>query len=279
MERVGDDPIVPDDGDWTSYDEKVNAELDDEREEAMTSREVSTQQRTQEARVRRQAARRGWTVQRSRRRDTNAPDFGRWQAIAPDGTVHGDGHTLSLDQLENLMNTIPEDYCDHFDCACPPFVLDQRVSSAEWGKYVRDNRLGYAEEVPFEYGTRAKPCPAFNDGKHQYGEWEEGVSRRWRHCTCGAAEGRSRREEEVIPRSEFDYRALAGEQVAPVRNDGPDIQTLVQTDMAARYALGVARYGTGLQAHNGRDMMRDLYEELLDACVYIRGVMAERDGK
>lgn len=28
-------------------------------------------------------------------------------------------------------------YCEHFDCACPPFVLDGRVSSEEWGTYLQ----------------------------------------------------------------------------------------------------------------------------------------------
>jgi hypothetical protein len=50
-------------------------------------------------------------------------------------------------------------------------------------------------------------------------------------------------------------------------------------DMLARKLLGQQRYGTPLQAHNGRDMMQDLYEELLDACNYIRGMIYERDGK
>lgn len=68
------------------------------------------------------------------------------------------------------------------------------------------------------------------------------------------------------------------EQPAPIPNDSVDIQTLVLADMEARYALGVQRYGTGLQVGNGRDMLRDAYEEALDLCVYLRGAMAERDG-
>ena len=35
--------------------------------------------------------------------------------------------------------------------------------------------------------------------------------------------------------------------------------------------------GTALQPFNGRDALRDLYEELLDACTYIRQVIEERD--
>jgi hypothetical protein len=50
-------------------------------------------------------------------------------------------------------------------------------------------------------------------------------------------------------------------------------------DMQTRLNIGIERYGTGLQANNGRDMLRDAYEEALDLCVYLRGAMYERDGE
>lgn len=72
-------------------------------------------------------------------------------------------------------------------------------------------------------------------------------------------------------------RPVSAGQPMPVPNDGPDVQSLVIADLADRRLVGIARYGTALQAHNGRDALRDLYEELLDACCYIRQVIAERD--
>jgi hypothetical protein len=69
------------------------------------------------------------------------------------------------------------------------------------------------------------------------------------------------------------------EQPMPTINDKPILQELVMDDMAQRLKLGIERYGTGLQADNGRDMLLDAYEEALDLCVYLRGVMYERDGK
>lgn len=66
------------------------------------------------------------------------------------------------------------------------------------------------------------------------------------------------------------------DQPAPVPNDGPPIQDLVIEDMEERKRIGQARYGTLLQAHNGRDALVDLYQELLDACCYIRQLIAER---
>lgn len=66
------------------------------------------------------------------------------------------------------------------------------------------------------------------------------------------------------------------EQPAPTQGEGPDIQQLVIADMHERYKLGVYRYGTGLKIKNGRDMLRDAYEEALDLCVYLRGEMEAR---
>jgi hypothetical protein len=68
-----------------------------------------------------------------------------------------------------------------------------------------------------------------------------------------------------------------GDQPLPVVNGRDDIQTMVIADIEARRQVGIQRYGTALQAHNGRDMLRDAYEEALDLAVYLRGVIEERD--
>ena len=52
-----------------------------------------------------------------------------------------------------------------------------------------------------------------------------------------------------------------------------------EDDMAARDQVGRARYGVPLQPHNGRDALRDAYEEALDLCAYLRQAIMERDGK
>ncbi len=57
----------------------------------------------------------------------------------------------------------------------------------------------------------------------------------------------------------------------------PSIQAMVRADLEERERLGISRYGTALYPHNGRDALKDLYEELLDACAYIKQVMVERD--
>lgn len=69
------------------------------------------------------------------------------------------------------------------------------------------------------------------------------------------------------------------EQPPPNPNDLPAVWGLVVEDMHARDRLGRERYGCPLQPHNGRDTLRDWYEELLDAAVYARTLLYERDGR
>lgn len=66
------------------------------------------------------------------------------------------------------------------------------------------------------------------------------------------------------------------EQPMPVPNDRPSIQSMVRADIDAREQVGIQRYGTALQAHNGRDALRDAYEEAMDLTIYLRQVIEER---
>jgi hypothetical protein len=50
----------------------------------------------------------------------------------------------------------------------------------------------------------------------------------------------------------------------------------VIADLQARKQLGLERYGSLLQANNGRDALFDLSDELLDAAVYARQAQEER---
>lgn len=80
--------------------------------------------------------------------------------------------------------------------------------------------------------------------------------------------------EEVI-----GLRKREGDQPLPQQNDLPAIQDLVKQDVEERKAIGLKRYGTLLQPHNGRDMLLDAYQEALDLCIYLRGCLYERDNK
>ena len=49
----------------------------------------------------------------------------------------------------------------------------------------------------------------------------------------------------------------------------------IAEDTEARIRLGEKKYGTRLKAHNGRDAMLDLYQEILDGCNYARQLVIE----
>lgn len=70
-----------------------------------------------------------------------------------------------------------------------------------------------------------------------------------------------------------------GDQPLPEAVGGPAMQDLLIADMEARKAVGLKRYGQLLKAHDGRDNLRDIYEEMLDAAVYLRKAIYERDGR
>ena len=71
----------------------------------------------------------------------------------------------------------------------------------------------------------------------------------------------------------------ATEQPDPVHNEKPACWDLVMKDMTDRDQWGRTKYGTPLQPFNGRDALTDTYQELLDACVYMRQLLYERDGR
>ncbi len=104
-----------------------------------------------------------------------------------------------------------------------------------------------------------------------------------------------------------ELRHRPGDQPLPVPNDRADIQSQVIADIAARRGVPPARVAawgadvlralkaqtgrkpsfcslssatmspSALQPHNGRDALRDLYEEMVDAVCYLKQLMVERD--
>jgi len=64
---------------------------------------------------------------------------------------------------------------------------------------------------------------------------------------------------------------------APIPNDRPSIHDLVIGDMLSRKEMGLKKYGTILQAGNGRNSLKDAYEEVLDLAVYLRQKIEEEN--
>ena len=85
---------------------------------------------------------------------------------------------------------------------------------------------------------------------------------------------------------------MSGEDAARVQamptGDGIDVAVEVAKDLRtrglehiaedteARIRLGEKKYGTRLKAHNGRDAMLDLYQEVLDGVNYAKQLVIEK---
>jgi hypothetical protein len=67
------------------------------------------------------------------------------------------------------------------------------------------------------------------------------------------------------------------EQPMPKGNDERPVWERVIEDMGARDHVGRKRYGVPLQPFNGRDALRDAYEEALDLAVYLKQALLERE--
>lgn len=64
---------------------------------------------------------------------------------------------------------------------------------------------------------------------------------------------------------------------APTPTNGPSAHDLVIADITQRKQFGLDKYGTTLQPGNGRDSLKDAYEEVLDHACYLRNALAERE--
>ena len=65
-------------------------------------------------------------------------------------------------------------------------------------------------------------------------------------------------------------------QTGPAPSSETPIWDLVIADMRERDRFGREKYGTPLQANNGRDHLIDAYQEALDLAVYLRGEIEKR---
>jgi hypothetical protein len=67
------------------------------------------------------------------------------------------------------------------------------------------------------------------------------------------------------------------EQPAPIPSTAPATWDLVLADTHARDEFGARKYGVRHQPHNGRDQLRDAYEEALDLVCYLRAAIYEKE--
>lgn len=87
-------------------------------------------------------------------------------------------------------------------------------------------------------------------------------------------------------------KTAATPEPPPKKNDYPAVADIVASDILmgpyengiakdilARKAFGMAKYGTALQPFNGRDMVNDLYQEVLDGSKYALAAFMEESLK
>ena len=97
------------------------------------------------------------------------------------------------------------------------------------------------------------------------------------YCTCGVASQWRLLKTTASNEGPRVYAVpIIKDQPAPTHSDRPAVWDLVIADMHERDGVGRERYGTPLQAHNGRDALVDAYQEVLDLAVYLRQEIEER---
>lgn len=79
----------------------------------------------------------------------------------------------------------------------------------------------------------------------------------------------------VSPKNAVFRENVAWGEPPPKPNSSQPVWELVMQDMFERNEFGKAKYGTPLQAHNGRNALKDAYEEVLDLAVYLKQRIVE----
>jgi hypothetical protein len=67
-------------------------------------------------------------------------------------------------------------------------------------------------------------------------------------------------------------------QPAPTAGDGRDVMAELARMVEERRSFGLRKYGRCLEAHNSRDVLKDILDELIDASAYTLQLIMERDG-
>jgi hypothetical protein len=65
----------------------------------------------------------------------------------------------------------------------------------------------------------------------------------------------------------------------PIPNSSRPVWEIVIEDMFQRNEFGKSKYGVALQANNGRNALKDAYEEVLDLAVYLKQRIIEDDNR
>ncbi len=73
----------------------------------------------------------------------------------------------------------------------------------------------------------------------------------------------------------FDL-ARQNDQRSLTESTPPPALKLVQLDLDQRFQFGMKKYGRSVLANDGQDYLQHLYEEVLDAAVYLKALLQEK---
>ena len=80
----------------------------------------------------------------------------------------------------------------------------------------------------------------------------------------------------VVPGSQSGTAAKACAKPAPIMPSDPDVFSMVKADLDQRNLIGIKAHWKALVHTADKDWLVELYEELLDACVYLRALLEVR---
>lgn len=72
------------------------------------------------------------------------------------------------------------------------------------------------------------------------------------------------------------WPAVVDDLLGNVDGDLGRVAAGLLADIQERQQVGLERYGTPLQTHNGRDALTDAYQEALDLVVYLKQAILEK---
>jgi hypothetical protein len=174
-------------------------------------------------------------------------------------------------------------------------MLKERVIFPAYAQYaVQDyvGRIRFADKKPVcnekYYEWEGCWCTGSIIGLDRLENWNLDIVTRDQHQIAG---GSMAIEDDTFQLDEPDFEpfisvedaheckakhAATSKQSAP-KGSGSPILGMVLADLTNRALEGKEKYGEPLKAHNGRNALWDLYQELLDAAMYIRQAIEEQD--
>ena len=149
---------------------------------------------------------------------------------------------------------------------------------AEWLAQDEDGEWKWLAGLPVKYvdGWAAVKIKGHCKGL-ALDDWRDTLEKRPEQTIadiCREVTGENRHEEIFEPFVSVEDAATA-KQPAP-KGSGNPILGMVLADLTNRALEGKEKYGEPLLAHNGRNALWDLYQELLDAAMYIRQAIEEQ---